>query len=90
MDEMRFYALFNSISFISRLRKVNNKRLSAIELCLRLRRFRLERGSNSRLSSGVVPRWSPYRQTSYDTVVWTKYTGVMRSKPIDDDQRKAE
>ena len=47
MDDMRFYVLSNSISVISRRWKVDNERLCAMELHLRLRRFRLERGSNS-------------------------------------------
>ena len=47
MDDMRFYVLFNSISVISGQWKVDNERLCAVELRLWLRRFRLERGSNS-------------------------------------------
>ena len=47
MDDLRFYVLFNSISVISGQWEDNNERLCAMELRLRLRRFRLERGSNS-------------------------------------------
>ena len=47
MDEMRFYVLSNSISIISGRWKVDNERLCAMELRLRLRRFRLKRASNS-------------------------------------------
>ena len=42
-----FYVLFNSVSFISGRREVDNERLCAKELRLRLRTFHLERGSNS-------------------------------------------
>ena len=47
MDDMQFYVLFNSISVISGLQKVDNESLCAVELHLWLRRFRLERVSNS-------------------------------------------
>ena len=47
MDDLRFYVLFNSISVISGRRLDDNERLCAMELRLRLRRFHLERGSNS-------------------------------------------
>ena len=47
IDHMQFYVLLNSVSVISGRWKVDNERLCAMELCLRLRRFRLERGSNS-------------------------------------------
>ena len=47
MDDLRFYVLFNSVSVISGRWEVDNERLYAIELRLRLRRFRLERGSHS-------------------------------------------
>ena len=47
IDDLRFYALFNSISFISGRCLDDNERLCAVELRLRLRRFRLERGSNA-------------------------------------------
>ena len=40
--DLRFYVLFNSISFISGRRTDDNERLCAMELRLRLRRFRLE------------------------------------------------
>ena len=42
-----FYVLFNSISVILGRLKVDNERLCAMELCLQLRRFRLEQRSNS-------------------------------------------
>ena len=49
MEDLRFYVLFNSISAISGQWDVDNERLCAItEPRLRLRKFRLERGSNSR------------------------------------------
>ena len=48
MDDLRFYVLFNSISVISGRWEVDNERQCAMEPCLRLRRFRLEQGSNSR------------------------------------------
>ena len=48
MDDLRFYVLFNSVSIISGRWEVDNERLCAMELRLRLRRFRLERGSASR------------------------------------------
>ena len=38
MDDLRFYVLFNSDSVISW--EVDNERLCAMQLCLRLRRFR--------------------------------------------------
>ena len=47
MDDLRFYVLFNSISVMSGRWEVDNERLCAMELHLRLRRFCLERGSNS-------------------------------------------
>ena len=47
MDDLRFYVLFNSISVISGRWADDNERLCAMEPRLRLRRFRLERGSNS-------------------------------------------
>ena len=47
MHDLRFYVLFDSISVISGRWEVDNERLGAMELCLRLRRFRLEQGSNS-------------------------------------------
>ena len=49
MDDLRFYVLFNSISVISGRRADDNERLYAMEPHLRqpLRRFRLERSSNS-------------------------------------------
>ena len=47
MDDMQFYVLFNSISVISGRWKVDNERLCAMELRLRLRRFHLEQGLNS-------------------------------------------
>ena len=46
MNDLRFYVLFNSIAVISGRWADNNERLSAMEPRLRLRRFRLERGSN--------------------------------------------
>ena len=47
MDDLRFYVLFNGVSVISGQWEVDNERLCAMELRLRLSRFRLERGSNS-------------------------------------------
>ena len=47
MDDLRFYVLFNSNSVISGRWAGDNERLCAIEPRLWLRRFRLERGSNS-------------------------------------------
>ena len=47
MDDLRFYVLFNSISVISGRCEIDNGRLCAMELRLRLRRFRLEREPNS-------------------------------------------
>ena len=49
MDEWmtRFYALSNSVSVISGRWEVDKERLCAVELRLRLRRFHLQRGSNS-------------------------------------------
>ena len=46
MDDLRFYVLFNNISVISGRGADNNERVCAKEPRLRLRRFRLERGSN--------------------------------------------
>ena len=46
-DDKRFYVLLNTLSVISGRWKVDNERLCATELRLRLRRFRPERGSNS-------------------------------------------
>ena len=46
MDDLQFYVLFNSISVISGRCVDDNKRPCAMEPCLRLRRFRLEQGSN--------------------------------------------
>ena len=48
MAVMRFYVPFNSIPVISGRWADNNKRLCVMEPRLRLRRFRLERGLNSR------------------------------------------
>ena len=47
MDDLRVNVLFNSVSVISGRREVDNEMLCAMELRLRLRRFRLERGSNT-------------------------------------------
>ena len=47
MDDLWFYVLFNNISVISGRWTDDNERLCATEPRLRLRRFRLERGSNS-------------------------------------------
>ena len=44
MDNLQFYVLFNSISVISGWWQVDNERLCAVEPCLRLRRFCLQRG----------------------------------------------
>ena len=46
-DDLRFYVLFNSISVMSGQLADDNERLRAMEPRLRLRKFRLERGSNS-------------------------------------------
>ena len=45
MDNLQFHVLFNGVSVISG--EVDNEGLCAMELRLRLRRFLLERGSNS-------------------------------------------
>ena len=47
IDDLQYYVLFNSISVISGRWEVDNGWLCATELRLRLRRFRLEHGSNS-------------------------------------------
>ena len=47
MDDLRYYVIFNSVSVISGRWEVDNERLCAMELRLRLGRFRLERGLNS-------------------------------------------
>ena len=47
MDDLLFYILFNSISVISGRFEIDNERLCAMEPCLRLAKFRLERGSNA-------------------------------------------
>ena len=47
MDDLRFYVLFNSILVISGRCSDDNERLCSVELCLQLRRFPFERGSNS-------------------------------------------
>ena len=47
MADLRFYVLFNGVSVISGRWEVDNERLCAMELHLRLRRFHLERGSSS-------------------------------------------
>ena len=47
MDDLRFYVLFNSVSVISGRWADDSETLCAMEPRLRLRRFRLERGSNS-------------------------------------------
>ena len=47
MDDLRFYVLFNCNSVISGRCWDDNERLCAMEPHLRLRRFHLERGSNS-------------------------------------------
>ena len=46
MDDLRFSVLFNSISVILERWADANERLCAMEPRLRLRKFRLERGSN--------------------------------------------
>ena len=48
MDDLQFYDLFNSMSVISGRREDDNERLFAVETRLRLKRFRFERGSNSK------------------------------------------
>ena len=48
MDDSRFYVLFNTITVISGQFEVDNERMCAMEPHLRLRIFRLERGSNMR------------------------------------------
>ena len=45
MDDLRFYVLFNTVSVISGQWEVDNERLCAMQLRLRLRRFRFERDS---------------------------------------------
>ena len=45
-NDLQFHVLFNSISIISGQWADDNERLCAMEPRLRLRRFRLERGSN--------------------------------------------
>ena len=47
MDDLRFYDLFNSISVISGRCLDDNERPCAMELHLRLKKCRIERGSNS-------------------------------------------
>ena len=47
MDGLQLNVLFNSIPVISGRWEVDNERLCAMGLCLPLRRFPLERGSNS-------------------------------------------
>ena len=47
LDDMQFYVLFISISVISGRWEVDNERLYAMELRLRLRKFRPERRPNS-------------------------------------------
>ena len=47
MFDLQFYVLLNSISVISGQWEVDKERLCAMELHLWLRRFCLERGSNS-------------------------------------------
>ena len=56
MDDLRFYVLFNSILVISGQRKVDNERLCAMELRLRLRRFRLDQESNS-VATDVIAKF---------------------------------
>ena len=46
MDDLRFYVLVNCISVILGRWPDDNERLCAMEPRLRLRRFRLEQGSN--------------------------------------------
>ena len=46
MDDLRFYVLFNSISVISGRWADDNEWLCVMGRRLRLRKFRLERGSN--------------------------------------------
>ena len=46
MDDLPFYVLFNSISIIAGQPADDDERLCAMELRLRLRRIRFERGSN--------------------------------------------
>ena len=48
MDDLRFYVHFKNISVISGRWADENEWLCAMERRLRLRRFRLEQGSNSR------------------------------------------
>ena len=47
MDDLRFYVLFNSISVLSGRLEFDNEMFCAMELRLRLRSFRLKRGSIS-------------------------------------------
>ena len=64
MDDLQFYILFNSISVISGRWEIDNERLCAMELCLWLRRFCPERGSNSvnwisRPALNPLSYWAP-------------------------------
>ena len=68
MDELRFCVLFNSIPVTSGRWEVDTERLCAMELRLRLRRLRLERGSNSvrwatgaPLAFGIMPVLTLFR-----------------------------
>ena len=47
MDDLQIYVLFNSTSVISGQWEVDNERLCAMELHLRLRRFQLKWALNS-------------------------------------------
>ena len=47
MGDLRFFVLFNIVSAILGRLEVDNERLCAMKLRLRLRRFGLERGSHS-------------------------------------------
>ena len=55
MADLRFYVLFSSISVISGRWADDNGRLSEMEPCLPLRRFRLKQGSSSGPQEGNKP-----------------------------------
>ena len=79
MDDLCFYVLFNSIAVISGRWTDDNERLYAMEPRLRLRRFGLERGSNSRRNLLNRKRGSVAHSLSLSSVHRPDMTGNIKT-----------
>ena len=81
MDNLRFYVLFNSISVIPGRWEVDNEGLCAMDLCLLLRRFRLEQESNSvRQDTGKETEENFKKKTRIDFTRTKKQTASHRAQ----------